>query len=224
MDAAERRARWMEPLPAVELADRLRRMPLFDFVSVDELFRVAGVGRQVRHENGRLVSNRARRRGRAVPARRGGDDHHADGRRERIEAPAPIGFFEVLEGVPGRSTVRAEDRAICLALRSEQWLGLLSENTELAQGLFRLVLEREAAQAWRGVVPGVLRQHAVLPAKEALQPIEKLLLVEEMAVFARASADDVAALAARDARDAARPGRAALPRRRPAGALRRHRG
>jgi ATP:ADP antiporter, AAA family len=197
MDAAERRSRWMEPLPAVELADRLRRMPLFDFVSVDELFRVAGVGRQVRHENGRLVLEL----GAAVEDLQflldGAVTITTPGRpTEHIEAPAPLGFFEVLEGVPGRSTVRAEDRAICLALRSEQWLGLLSENTELAQGLFRLVLERQAAQAWRGVVPGLLRQSAVLPAKEALQPIEKVLLVQEMAVLSRASADDVAALAA----------------------------
>jgi HEAT repeat protein len=51
----ERRNRWMEPLPAVELADRLRRIPLFDFVSVDELFRVADTGRQVRHEHGRVL-------------------------------------------------------------------------------------------------------------------------------------------------------------------------
>ena len=55
MAADERRSRWLEPLPAVELADRLRRMPLFDFVSVDELFRIADVGRQVRHEHGRVL-------------------------------------------------------------------------------------------------------------------------------------------------------------------------
>ncbi len=42
----KRRDLWIEPLPAVELADRLRTMPLFDFVSVDELFRIAGAGRR----------------------------------------------------------------------------------------------------------------------------------------------------------------------------------
>ncbi|MGH9221700.1 MAG: Npt1/Npt2 family nucleotide transporter, partial [Vicinamibacterales bacterium] len=37
--AAERRRQlWQEPLPAVELADRLRRVPLFEFVEVRELF------------------------------------------------------------------------------------------------------------------------------------------------------------------------------------------
>ena len=55
MAVDERRTRWMEPLPAVELADRLRRMALFDYVSVDELFRFADAGRQVRHEHGRVL-------------------------------------------------------------------------------------------------------------------------------------------------------------------------
>src|SRR5581483_9620792 len=43
------------PLPAVELADRLRKLPLFTFVSVDELFRIAAAGRQERHESGRTL-------------------------------------------------------------------------------------------------------------------------------------------------------------------------
>ena len=56
MPAERRRVLWQEPLPAVELADRLRRIRLFDFVSVDELFRVASLGRQVRHEVGRTLA------------------------------------------------------------------------------------------------------------------------------------------------------------------------
>ncbi len=56
MPADRRRVLWQEPLPAVELADRLRRIRLFDFVSVDELFRVASLGRQVRHETGRVLA------------------------------------------------------------------------------------------------------------------------------------------------------------------------
>ena len=37
---------------AVELASRLRSVPLFAFASVDELFRIALLGRQVRYEPG----------------------------------------------------------------------------------------------------------------------------------------------------------------------------
>ena len=56
---AERRKQlWQEPLPAVELADRLRRVPLFDFTHVDELFRLARLGRQVRYEKGRALYER----------------------------------------------------------------------------------------------------------------------------------------------------------------------
>ena len=36
-----RRELWLEPLPAVEIAARLRRLPLFASVWVDELFRIA---------------------------------------------------------------------------------------------------------------------------------------------------------------------------------------
>ena len=52
MPAERRRELWLEPLPAAELAGRLRRLPLFASVSVDELFRIAGAARQVRHEPG----------------------------------------------------------------------------------------------------------------------------------------------------------------------------
>ena len=55
-----RRALWLEPLPAVELADRLRRIQLFNFASVNELFRIAGLGRQVRHETGRVLYEKGR--------------------------------------------------------------------------------------------------------------------------------------------------------------------
>jgi CRP-like cAMP-binding protein len=201
LSAGELRHRWMEPLPAVELADRLRRIALFDFVSVDELFRVADVGRQVRHEHGRalyepgqkaedlelLLDGKVTRSDPATPDRPPVD----------VEAPAALAFEEVIEGAPIAGSIRAVDRAICLALRSEQVLGLLSENVELAQGLFRMVLEREAGSVWRGVVRGVLaKQPAGVRLADGLQPVEKVLLLSDMPVFARASAVDLAALAA----------------------------
>ena len=55
MTADARASRWLEPLPAVEVADRLRRLPLFRFTSIDELFLVASSGRQVRHEPGSVI-------------------------------------------------------------------------------------------------------------------------------------------------------------------------
>ena len=58
VQAERRKQLWQEPLPAVELADRLRRVPLFDFTHVDELFRLARLGRQVRYEKGRALYER----------------------------------------------------------------------------------------------------------------------------------------------------------------------
>ena len=55
MPAERRRELWLEPLPAAELAVRLRDLPLFKSVTVDELFRVAGASRQVRHESGTVL-------------------------------------------------------------------------------------------------------------------------------------------------------------------------
>ena len=52
---ARRRDLWLEPLPAVEIASRLRRLPLFASLWVDELFRIAGAGRQTRHDAGRVL-------------------------------------------------------------------------------------------------------------------------------------------------------------------------
>ena len=100
---AERRKQlWQEPLPAVELADRLRKVPLFDFTHVDELFRLARLGRQVRYEQGRTVYERGELAasiqflldGRVSVTRATG--------RSRMAAPAALGFEELLEGAPMR--------------------------------------------------------------------------------------------------------------------------
>ena len=189
---------WLEPLPAVELADRLRRIPLFDFVSVDELFRVAAAGRQVRHEQGRVMYERG------TPAEdlqflldgRVAESLGENGAAIEIGAPSALAFEEVIEGAPAASTIRALDVAICLSLRSEQMLALLSENVELAEGLFRLVAARSAGSArWRTVVHGVLRHITPEHAPESLQLVDRILLISEMPMFSKASADDLAALA-----------------------------
>ena len=47
-----RHQRWIEPLPAASLVDRMRGLPLFASVGVDELFRIAGAGHQLHHDAG----------------------------------------------------------------------------------------------------------------------------------------------------------------------------
>ena len=200
LSPGELRHRWMEPLPAVELADRLRRMPLFDFVTVDELFRVADAGRQVRHEKGRVLYQQGAAAedlqflldGKVALVESGPES----GRTVEIEAPAPLAFEEVIEGAPMRTTIRALDFAICLSLTSEQVLALLSENVELAEGLFRMVLEQESSTRWRHVVRGLVAHPPAGRVTGGLQVVDKILLISEMPVFGRASAEDLAALAA----------------------------
>jgi AAA family ATP:ADP antiporter len=196
MAAEERRERWMEPLPVVELSDRLRHVSLFDFVSVDELFRIAAAGRQVRHENGQVLLEQGGRPDDlqflldGAVSRRAGDEPATE-----LAPPAALGFEEVLQGTAAAATVRAVRRAICLALRNEQVLQLLAENADLAQGLFRMLLERSGGDRWGGVARKVVTRPDVARLDDGVQAIDKILVVEEMPLLARASADDVAAVA-----------------------------
>ena len=54
--APERRRDVSGPLPVVAVADRLRAIRLFEFVSVDELFRVAASARQTRYDRGHVLA------------------------------------------------------------------------------------------------------------------------------------------------------------------------
>ncbi len=223
LTAEQRQTRWLEPLPAVELADRLARLPLFKITTVDELFRIAGTGRQVRHEPGRTIYDAGRR---AVDlqflldgsvTRVPVDEDGTVGAAEEIAGPASFGFDEVFEGVPQKATVKASGIAICLSLLNEQFLGLLSENTELAQGVFRMLLDTHGGTAWGKVLRDVAHPPSAARLRDGLQTIEKVLVLEEMPVFSRASSDQLAALAGDHARGQAGRGRGALRRRRRAG-------
>lgn len=201
LNAEQRQKRWLEPLPAVELADRLARLPLFTVTTVDELFRIAGTGRQVRHEPGRTIYEAGRRavdlqflldgRVTRVPMDAGGKPGSA----EEVAGPASFGFDEVFEGVPQRATVTSCGIAIFLSLLNDQFLGLLSENTELAQGVFRMLLDTHGGTAWGQVLRDVAHPPTAARLRDGLQTIEKVLILEEMQVFSCASSDQLAALA-----------------------------
>ncbi len=95
MPAERRRELWLEPLPAAELAGRLRRLPLFASVTVDELFRMASASRQVRHETGSVLAQEG-----SVPSSihilldgrvtAGGSEARDS---STIDAPAALAFF-----------------------------------------------------------------------------------------------------------------------------------
>jgi AAA family ATP:ADP antiporter len=106
-----------ERLPAVGLAERLRRLPLFSSVAVDELFRIAEAGRQVHYESGRILYEEGR-----VPAGLRFLLHGClvcrapTGHARYVEPPVALGFFEVVQGKPMRENWQTSEPSICLEL------------------------------------------------------------------------------------------------------------
>ncbi len=197
MPAERRRVLWQEPLPAVELADRLRRIQLFDFVSVDELFRVASLGRQVRHEAGRLIAQEGHVAntlhivldGRAaVASTRAG--------RSEVAAPGVLGFEDVLEGLPVRATVTALEPTITLTMTTDEFLTLVSENVEIAQGIFRMLLETRGAPFLGTVVHGELSAELQRRVADGVQALDGLLLLQASPLLQRATTAELVRLAA----------------------------
>ena len=190
----------LPPVPAVVLADQLRRIPLFSFVDVDELFRISSIARQVRHEVGATIQEEGRRSSTSRSwwtARSGLPERSA--RRKSCRLPCFSGFREVLEGHPLRETAQAIEGSICLAIAAEEFRVLLSDNIELAQGLFRQLLSAPSKNG----CPSLMRRAVhleerplALKAGQELKPIEKVLLLQELPIFSRTTADELFALAA----------------------------
>ncbi|MFA5908597.1 MAG: Npt1/Npt2 family nucleotide transporter [Vicinamibacterales bacterium] len=190
MPPDQRAALWQEPLPSVELADRLRRLPMFDFTHVNELFRLARLGRQVRHEAGRTLYQRGTRPTSVQFLLDGRVQSTGASGVTEIAAPAPLAFEAVLEGAPMTTSVTAVDRVITLALTNDEFLALLSENVELAEGLFRSLIHSRHLGAdhthIEGDVPQELKDQATAP--EQLQPVDRLLLLQSSPLLAHATA------------------------------------
>jgi AAA family ATP:ADP antiporter len=198
MPPERRRALWLEPLPAVELANRLRTVPLFAFASVDELFRIGQLGRQVRHEPGRVLYEAGKSvdsiqvllDGRVSAARPGGEARE-------ISAPNVVGFESVIEGSPAAKTMKAVDTTVALSLTTEEFLSLLSENVEIAQGIFRLMVDRRGRPGWQTVMHGSIPS-SLRPRIDSgtMQPVDTILLLQSSPLLSRATANQLVGLAA----------------------------
>lgn len=190
-----RRALWLEPLPAVELAGRLRRLPVFARVTVDELFRLGRIGRQVRHEPGRTLlvagttpsSAQFLLDGRVELSMRGGQT-------TTLEPPAPLAFTEMLEGAAVAASARTLETAVCLEIDAEETRTLLADNTDLVQGLFRTALDRPEFASYRFVARGTGNLPATLASGQAFRPIDKILALQRMPLFSSCSAAEVRSL------------------------------
>ena len=195
MPAERRRELWLEPLPAAELAVRLRDLPLFKSVTVDELFRVAGAARQVRHEPGTVLLQEG-----TVPAATHLllDGHVTSssrgGQPQSLAAPAAIGFAEVLQGTPSTETVRTNGVAVTLVLTAEELRTLLADNGEFVSGLFATLAERlTEPDVPVHTISGA--RDLELMAATGLSPIEKVLALQNIPLFSRVSADEMRHLA-----------------------------
>ena len=197
MPPDRRRRLWLEPLPAVEIVDRLRHVPLFDFVSIDELFRIARLGQQVRHETGRVLYARGHTADSLQLLLDGRVVVHPQGATAvEIDAPGVLAFEAVLEGTSMQATVRAATATICLSLTIDEFLSMLSNNVEIAQGIFRLLLETRSDPDWRSVMAGTPPAPLTGRAPEALAPIDRVLLLQSIPLFARATTAQLIELAA----------------------------
>ena len=202
MPAERRRELWLEPLPAAEMAGRLRTLPLFASVSVDELFRISGAARQVRHQPGTVLLQEG-----TVP-----DMIHVllDGRVTAtshdaapytIDAPAALGFVQALQGVVMRKSIRTVETirtvitTVTLALTADELRTLLADNTDLVRGLFSALADRvDGAPVDNMQSTGAAPELERLAADGVL-PIEKILALQRVPVFARIAADEMGALA-----------------------------
>lgn len=197
MPVERRRALWLEPLPTIELVDRIRQLPMFAALWADELVRIATAGHQVRHEPGRTLFLEG-----AVPD---GLEFLLDGcvtgqhgseAPRTIDPPAPLAFEEVLECSPMPETIRTTEVCVSLAIPREVCQSLLAENTDLVQGLFRMLLDRSADLADRVVQRGSAPDALGSLGPDRLTDIERVMVLQRIDLFATLAADELLELAA----------------------------
>src|SRR3954469_3682076 len=197
MPAERRRELWLEPLPASEIAGRIRTLQLFASVSVDELFRMASTSRQVRHQPGTVLVHEG-----VIP-----ETIHVllDGQVTEsattappvsLSAPTAIGFAQALQGVAMRKTVRTTDNAVTLALSVEELSTLLADNTDLVRGLFTTLAAGLDPDASRNLQPTGAAVELTELSADGLLPIEKIFALQRLPVFSRIAPDEMSALAA----------------------------
>ncbi|MCC7123486.1 MAG: MFS transporter [Acidobacteria bacterium] len=197
MASEQRRRLWQEPLPVVVLADRLRRLPIFDFTSIDELFRIVSLGRQVRHDAGRAIYERGVNADRLQFLLDGRVAlSFADGTTVEAAAPVPLAFDEIIEGRPMRAGVRAVDTSIALSIPTEDFLSLLAENVEMAEGIMRWLIDSRPSLQRLVVLHGDLGPELQRKVAAGLAPVDRTLLLQTSPLLARASGAQLLRLAA----------------------------
>ena len=176
-------------LPTVELVERLRLIPVFQFVSVDNLFRAIESSGEVRYAAGQEVGREGDAE--AVELLIEGAVRYSTGSGGQGELPAPdiLGLEEVLQGTPATRRTWAKAPSICLRIEAPDFMAMVSDDILLAQGLFRMVLSPTERP---GRSPAH-RPRVDLP-DAALQPFDKAMILRRHPLLARAAPTELVAL------------------------------
>ena len=196
LTADRRRELWLEPLPAAALVGRLRGLPMFGSVGIDELFRIVGACHQVRHETATTLLHEG-----AVP-----DNLYLllDGRvvatarrtsPREILPPATLGFEELLNGNLMSHTIKTLEPSVSLRLGTDEMRTLLADNTDLVQGFFRTLAGRDP-KSERAIVKADAGEEFARLAASQLTPIQIVLALQRISIFSRISATEMRHLAA----------------------------
>jgi CRP-like cAMP-binding protein len=171
---------------------------LFSFASVDELFRFSTITQQVRHAKGSTLQSKGAPaeyiqvlvEGKVAVS-------ETEGTTNEVLPPRMFGFREVLEGRSLTETAVAEETSICVAMEAESFRGLLSDNIELVEGVFRMLMGEPSTSGPPSLLSGAVEvaPNADQPSP-GLRPIDKALLLNQLPVFTRSRADELLGLSA----------------------------
>ncbi len=185
----------LETVPTVLLVDRLRGLPMFASVGIDELFRIVSSSRRVRRDAGTRLSYEA-----VVPdtlhVLLDGQAVATAGRSEPrpIRPPATLGFEEVLEQRAMNVSLRTVEPSVTLTLSIAELHTLLADNTDLIQGLFRTLVARDAGRRAR-VVRGTRGNEPYLLPPDPLSPVQKGLALQRVPAFSQIGSEEILQLA-----------------------------
>ena len=177
-------------LPTVELVERLRRVPIFQFVSVDNLFRAIESSREIRYAAGHAIGREGATEAVDLLIEGSVGYSTAAGGRGDLQAPDILGLEEVLQGAPSTRRTWAHEPSVCLRIEASEFMAMVSDDILLAQGLFRLLLSTNGKQADRSPA----HRPAVNIPRAVLQPVEKAMLLRHHPLLARAAPSELVAL------------------------------
>ena len=110
-----------------------------------------------------------------------------------IVPPASLGFEQILEGSAMPETIRTAETTVCLTFTRDELRTSISTNTDLVEGLFRMLAGGPQAAGRLVIKSHTPGKAAHLPA-EPLKPLEKILVLEDVPVFSAIGPKEMAHL------------------------------